>query len=641
MGRVHVLPANLVNKIAAGEVIERPASVVKELVENALDAGASRIEIAIEAGGKGLVRVADDGVGMDRDDLALCVQPHATSKLNDESDLFALHTMGFRGEALPSIGSVSQMRLCTRTADSDAAWAVDVDGGRIAPPTPAAGSPGTVVEVRNLFFNTPARRKFLKADSTEMAQISEALARIALAHTEVAFRLTHNGRLAYDLPATEDLARRIGDFFGGDLADTLMPVDLAPADDQSPGIRGLIAPPQHSRPSAKWQYVFLNGRYIRDRFVQHAMREAYRGLMEPSRQPVVFLFILLPPELVDFNVHPTKIEVRFADSNRIHSAVLRALRDRLTRTDLTHAGRGPREASTPEPDEPIADEDESARQERIRLAMAEFFRRAEPVQRRMVFEPEAGAKQPTEPLPPYERRAAATPLFEGRPGQPPSPDAPDAPPTDASAAARVGDVPRERIDLPPPGAPVVQIHNTYLVTQTDDGLLIIDQHALHERIMYETLYARLVDPAKAGLQGQRLLIPQRVSLGEPQVALLLENEGLLAQLGIELSRFGRGEVAIQSFPALLERLDPAQFIRDLADRLADAPPSGKEAFVHEVLDMMACKAAVKAGDPLTPEEIAALLAQRDLVERSSNCPHGRPTTLRFSIAELEKQFKRR
>ena len=697
MGLIRVLAPNLVNKIAAGECVERPASVLKELVENSLDAGATRVDIAIEAGGRQLVRITDNGSGMDGDDLALAVQQHATSKLADESDLFALHTLGFRGEALPSIASVSQMRIVTRQASSEHGFAVDIDGGVAGPITPAAAPPGTTVEVRNLFFNTPARRKFLKADSTEISHVGEALARIALSFTEVAFRMTHNGRLAYDLPATADLTQRVADFFGSELGGNLIPVQQQPADDQSPAIRGLIAPPQNSRLTAKWQYIFLNGRYIRDRFIQHALREAYRGLMEPSRQPVVFLYLLMPPELVDFNVHPTKIEVRFADSNRIHSAVLRCLRDRLTRTDLTAAGAEPSSRTTAT-GIPLAssqhapgaapaeqpDEDEQSRQTRIREAMAEFFKQSEPTQRRMVFEPDdrrvsqgsgvggqgsgvggqgsgvggQGSEQEErgngwnrggegesggggeDETTPQSGSTLASGLPFGAVGLPLAQTPLDTRNSTLDTASPTSDL-RPPTPFPPPHAPVVQIHNTYLVCQTDDGLIIVDQHALHERIIYETLLARLGDPATGQLQSQRMLIPLRVTLGSRQAGLIFEHEELLTRLGLELTRYGRDEVAICAFPSLLERADPAAFLRDLADKLADEPPSSPEEFVHGVLDMMACKAAIKAGDPLTPQEINALLARRHLVERSSNCPHGRPTTLRFSLADLEKQFHRR
>ena len=658
MGLIHVLSAHLANKIAAGEVIERPASVLKELVENSLDAGATRIDVAVDDGGRELIRVSDDGAGMDGDDLAMAVLPHATSKLADEDDLFALHTMGFRGEALPSIASVSQLRIVTRpkSGGADQGFAIEVAGGAIGPVTPAAASCGSVVEVRNLFFNTPARRKFLKADSTEIGHLGEALARIALSYTEVAFRMTHNGRLLYDLPATANLGQRVADFFGGELGNCLIPVELPPADAESPAIRGLIAPPQHSRPTAKWQYIFLNGRYIRDRFIQHAVREAYRGLMESSRQPVVFLYLLLPAELVDVNVHPTKIEVRFADSNRVHSAVLRCLRDRLTRSDLTVKGSAssgapiatssgtsievpstvPQSlASSQDEEESVLDE--SDRQDRVRAAMAEFFKRNDQTQRPLAFPPSS----------PTTSGVSVSRNEESAPGS----IAPASPFEDPKSAIR----PSTSLGASTPKflPPAVQIHNTYLVCQTDQGLIIVDQHALHERIIYQTLLARLTtapgeqsDPAvplasSQCLQSQRMLIPQHVTLGARQSALLFDHEDLLTRLGLELTRFGRDDVAINAFPTLLERIDPASFLRDLADKLADEPPATPEEFLHGVLDMMACKAAVKAGDPLTPAEIDALLAQRDLVDRSSNCPHGRPTTLTFSLADLEKQFHRR
>ena len=363
MGSIQILPTALVNKIAAGEVIERPASVVKELVENALDAGATRIEVAVEAGGRDLISVTDDGGGMSADDLALALAPHATSKLASEADLFDVRTMGFRGEALASIASISRTHIRTRQPTRDGGHELSAAGETVEDVRPCGGAPGTTISVRDLFFNTPARRKFMKSAQTEMGHVSEQLTRLALPHPQVAFRLTHNGRQSMNLPAAESTAARIHDIFGPDVADGLLPISLA-SDDLD--VAGLIGPPSAARGSSRWQYVFLNGRYIRDRLLAHAIREAFRGLIDSNRWPVAFVFLQIDPALVDVNVHPTKIEVRFANSQRVHTALLTALRDALNTASLAPSAIRPAvEAPPAEPTpEPIADSD--PRQEGLR-----------------------------------------------------------------------------------------------------------------------------------------------------------------------------------------------------------------------------------------------------------------------------------
>ncbi|MCK4850468.1 MAG: DNA mismatch repair endonuclease MutL, partial [Phycisphaerae bacterium] len=331
MGQIQILPGQLVNKIAAGEVVERPASVVKELLENAIDAGAGRIDVAVEDGGKRLIQVTDDGAGMDREDIALAWTAHATSKLSGDEDLFAIKTMGFRGEALASIASVSRARIVSRTAGEEEGYELSAEGGDNSELRPTAAAIGTTVWVRDLFFNVPARRKFLKGSTTEMSHICEQLTRVALAHSQVHFTLSHNGRTSLELPAASDLRERITGLFGDELAETLI---SANSDERGIKIQALLAPPDMSRTSGKWQYFFLNGRYIRDRFIQHAVREAYRRLIEAGRFPVAFVYLQMAPEMVDVNVHPTKIEVRFRDSNAVHSQVLGTLRERFLKSDL-------------------------------------------------------------------------------------------------------------------------------------------------------------------------------------------------------------------------------------------------------------------------------------------------------------------
>jgi DNA mismatch repair protein MutL len=628
---IQQLSPSLVNRIAAGEVIERPAAVVKEVVENSIDAGATRIVVEVEDGGRALIRVMDDGSGIPPEDLSLAFASHATSKLSCDEDLFRIGTMGFRGEALASIGSVSHARILSRVPGNDAAWEIQNRGGVIDQPQAAAGNVGTTIEVRNLFFNTPARRKFIKGAGTEFGHISEALLRIALPHPGISFRLSHNGRSVLDLPAT-DADTRLLSAWPDEFREHRLAIS---AGDAELKVRGIIGLPELARPTAKYQYLYLNGRSIRDRFVIHALREAYRGLTEPGRHPAAILLLEMPPQDVDVNVHPTKSEVRFRDSGRIHGLILASVRERLLGSDLTpHAI-------------PMRADDDSNRPE-LREKLASFFKQLPPG---LVAPSAPLADFPlssSESLPASSRHQSfaepakyADPLKTGAPPRMAGlqPVSPNSEPSAAGPESLISNAqPAAARSQASPVSNAIQVHNSYLVAQSDDGMIIIDQHALHERIMYEDLLARL---NRGPLESQRMLIPQPIDVASTQLALLDQIQPLLQRLGIEVTPFGPGSVAVHSFPTFLERLDPASFVSELLERgeqeLLDLHD---EELLHEVLDMMACKAAVKAGDPLSPMEIEALLRRRDLVDRSSNCPHGRPTSLRLSLRDLEKQFKR-
>ena len=485
--------------------------------------------------------------------------------------------MGFRGEALASIGAVSQSRLLSRARDDSIAYEIQNHGGQIDQPQAAAGNPGTVIEVRNLFFNTPARRKFLKGVATEFGHIRDALVRLAVPFPDVAFKLVHNGRTALDFPAASARQRWLA-AWPEEFAQLCLTIDVQ---DAEISLLGLIGKPELAGPTPKQQFFFLNRRCIRDRFLQHALREAYRGLTEPGRNPAAILLLAMPPQDVDVNVHPTKTEVRFRDSSRIHGLVLSAVRERLLGSDLSPAAQPNTPGQIPQRLE-------------MRQRLAEFFRAPESQQ----------AAAPSS-MPQFSPSIQGAPL--------PSP-------------------------LPGPVVPALQLHNSYLVAETDDGLIIIDQHALHERVMYEDLLARV---AHGPLESQRLLIPATFPAAPRQMEILEQVQPLLLRLGIEASPVGPDGVAIHSFPSFLHRLDPVDFLRELLERgeqeLLDLH---QEEMLHEVLDMMACKAAIKAGDPLSAGEIEALLARRNLLDRPSNCPHGRPTTLRLTLHDLEKQFKR-
>jgi DNA mismatch repair protein MutL len=641
MSRIKKLDPSLVNKIAAGEVIERPASVVKELIENAIDAGAARIDVALEEGGAKLIRVTDNGCGIAADELPLAVAAHATSKIYSVEDLFHIRSLGFRGEALASIAAVSHMRVCSRPAEQIEAHELLIVEGQASPPKACAAPIGTTVEIRNLFYNVPARRKFLRQAPTEVSHATEQLARLSLAHPGIAFTLSHNGRPARNLPATADRRTRIADFYGTDLARCLLTVAR---EERGLGIEALFAPPDQSRASAKWQYLFLNGRYIVDRRIGYAAREAFRGLVEHDRYPVVFVFLTADPDQFDVNVHPTKIEVRWRDAGLVQSQVLAVLRETLLSHDLTPALRPP-----PTGEERLPG-GESPHQQRARQALADYLKAIDPTQTRIRFQPP--------PFPTRDMRPSIVSTVDRRPA---AGEAVREPPRNESANPASGPTgverslsaigPADRLgsaespEVGPPRLPgderadnVIQVHNTYLVAQTDEGIIIVDQHALHERILYEKFREQLL----AGpLESQRLLIPETLEVSPQQAQAAEEHRGLLGRLGIDLSIFGPKVLAVQAFPTLLPDVDVNMFVADLLDKLAESEETqSEEAHLHKALDMMACKAAVKAGDPLSTEEMQTLLAQRHLVQKSSNCPHGRPTTLQLSTRDLEKQFKR-
>ena len=630
---IRALPTLLVNQIAAGEVIERPASVVKECVENAIDAGASRIDIVIEVGGKELIRISDDGDGIPEEELELAIAPHATSKITQQDDLDAIATMGFRGEALASIASVSRMSIVSRPREQPQAAVIEVEGEKVHPVRPAAGPPGTTVTVRNLFFNTPARRKFLRTDQTESGRIGDLVDQLALAHPAIAFRLRIDGRTTLDVPAEELPRRRAVAILGPELDQQLIELRTQ---DRGIDLWGLIGRPEIARSNAKHLRTFLNGRMINDRSLMHAVREAYRGLIEPSRFPTVVLFLQMDPAQVDVNVHPAKAEVRFRNQGSVHGMVLSAVRRVLREHDLTpevQFGRGNDPAShlalprmpTPEfgagnvsssstgSGTPRTRDDDSAR-------FVEYFRQLNPTQKGFIYSEVKQALRTEMP----ELVDESDDTNSGDRLQP-----------GAAESAREESLPSFRS-----ANDVMQVHSSFLVTQDEEGLLIIDQHALHERVMFEKLKERM---AAGPLESQRLLLPATVTVDRDQVDLLESLRPLLARLGIEAEPIGPTSIAVHAFTSLLfsRKVEPEPFLKELFDKASgDGLADDSEAALHEVLDMMACKAAIKAGDRMTPDELQELLRYREKIERASNCPHGRPTSLRLSIRDLEKQFGR-
>ena len=625
------------NKIAAGEVIERPASVVKELLENALDAGSTRIDVSLGQGGLDLIRVTDNGCGLSPEQMPLALASHATSKIHDADDLFHVATFGFRGEALASIAEVSHLRLRSRTHDSEQAAEIEVIGGKSSPLTPCGAAPGTMLEIRNLFFNTPVRRKFMRASQTEIGHCSEAFTRIALTHERVHFTLRHNDRTIFDLPPVADWRDRIAALCGRDLERSLIPITSGDGDVQ---LQGYVCDPQQSRSNNRMQYVFLNGRHIRDRSLQHALGEAYRGLLLHGRFPIGFLRLQMPAEYVDVNVHPTKLEVRFQDSGRIYSLVLGTIRKKFLATDLTAKVRinpGDNDAETAALD-PAALEQHRRdlvdwAKGALEASSAELNAQGSPlVAGTAVLEEDSQGVLDLQ----FERAGSEqlqlNTLDRSWPaaGRAPSP-----------LMAQAGALAHAR--PAPVAAPSIshlgfQVHNRYLVTQTDEGMVVIDQHALHERILYEQVRAKVMG---GKMETQRLLVPEPVTLPPNEVAAALENKALLAQLGMEVEPFGGDTVLLSSYPAMLANLGPAEMLRQVVDQIvAGGKSPDRRDLLNDLLNMIACKAAIKAGDRLAPEEITALLEQREHYQDTHHCPHGRPTALVFTREELDRRFKR-
>lgn len=602
MGRIHTLPMSVVNRIAAGEVVERPASIVKELLENALDAQPTRIDVTLEQGGVALVRVVDDGCGMEPDDLPLAVAPHATSKLRVAEDLERIGTLGFRGEALASIGEVSRLVIRSRPAGGAGAT-LEVDGGRMGEVVPEGCAVGTTVEVRQVFGNVPARRAFLRAPQTEWSHASEAFVRTALAHPEVGFTLTHNGRLVHDLPATSAWRERIGGLFGTKMAERLIEVEATDGDVR---LAGLVGRPEDDQASGRLQHLFVAGRPFRDRSILHAVQEAYRGLLLTGRQPIVFLQFALPPDAVDVNVHPAKMEVRFRDPQHLYRLVLSTLRAKFLESDMGTALRPPTPWDAPRP----------APANSPPLFVNDAFPLPGPAVAADLRGGQADRAVPSAaPLVHvFTESPAPTQAFAAESG------------AARNAEPAAGD---ER---------AVQMLNRYLVVERADGIEVIDQHALHERVLFERLKASVND---GRLEVQPLLIPEQVDLAPAELELVTEHAAALQKAGMRVEPFGGSTVIVSSKPVLAGKASAAGIVREVVDRLGAAAPAAEPAMlVEEVLHGLACRAAIKAGDPLSQEEVDALLRDRRSVQDSHHCPHGRPTSLVLSRQELDRQFRR-
>lgn len=612
---IRQLPDILVNQIAAGEVVERPASVVKELVENAIDAGARRVDIELEEGGVRLIRIRDDGGGIAPEELPLAVSRHATSKIASLDDLEAVATLGFRGEALPSIASVSRFTLVSRQADAEHGSALQVDGGRVGEVQPRAHAPGTTVEVRELFYNVPARRKFLRAERTELGHIEEWLRSLALARPDIELRVSHNGKPSRRYrPGDLYSDARLGETLGDDFARQSLRVDHSGA-----GLRlhGWISQPHYSRASADQQYLYVNGRSVRDRSVAHAVKMAYGDVLYHGRQPAYVLFLELDPTRVDVNVHPAKHEVRFRDSRLIHDFVYRTLQDALAQTRAGAVTTQPATMSTLAPGgTPSAAamglsgggggfRDWRPAQSPLGLRVDEA-----PGAYAALYGASGGVSlsQPMAPLP-------AMPV-----------DPAGLPQTSAEAG------------VPPLGYAIAQLHGIYILAENAEGLIVVDMHAAHERIGYERLKGA---HDGIGLHAQPLLVPITLMVGEREADVAEREADTLAALGFEITRAGPQSLHVRSIPALLAQAEPEALLRDVLSDLREHGQTRRVAGARdELLSTMACHGAVRANRRLTVPEMNALLRDMEATERSGQCNHGRPTWARFSLAEIDRWFLR-
>lgn len=597
---IRILPPTLINRIAAGEVVERPASVVKELVENSLDAGATRVDVVLEQGGKNRISIIDNGKGMSYDELLLAVQRHATSKLPSD-DLLDIRYLGFRGEALPSIGSVSRMSITSRTVESENAWQIAIEGGDVHEPIPVTLAGGTTIDVRDLFYATPARLKFLKTDRAEVGQVVDMLKRLAMAHFSVAFSLTSDGKKMLQFAGAPDRLTRLRDVMGREFAENALELSHTRENARLTGFAGL---PTFNRGTSSEQYLFVGGRPVRDRLLLGALKGAYQDVLAHDRHPVVALFIDLPSSEVDVNVHPAKAEVRFRDSANIRGLLVGAIRNALAEagfraSNTVGAGALERLAQTP-----IYNYSNSYSPSYAYTPSYSQSSMQETAQR--AFEP-LFAPEMTPPL--------ARPSFE---------------PQNSLNADYVSF---------PLGAARCQLHKTYIVAETADGLVIVDQHAAHERLVLEKMKIAL---EQTGIARQKLLIPEVVPLDEATAEAIISRADELLELGFVIESFGGGTVIVRETPAMLGEVDVQGLVRELADNIMEYGETlALRAKIEELSGTIACHGSVRAGRALNVSEMNALLRQMEQTPRSGQCNHGRPTYIELKRKDVETLFGRR
>lgn len=601
MGRIRILPDILINQIAAGEVIERPASVVKELVENAIDAGADRIFIEIESGGKSLIRVSDNGCGMSREDALLAIERHATSKLQSEADLFAIHTLGFRGEALPSIASVSRFSLITREPHADVGTEILVEGGRIVSVQDTGAAPGTLVSVNQLFYNTPARRKFMKTPATEMSHIAEIVNTIALGKPGIQFKLSHNGHVIYHFSKAGAVSDRLYEILGPSLSGRLLVFGM---EAEEMRLRGWVGEPNLTRPNGRYQFVYVNGRPVRDRLVQRALMDAYSGWLMKGQFPVAVVWLEVPAHTVDVNVHPTKSQVKFIDSHRVYNAVRGMIARTIGSTKRPQEGEpyvlpAPTSAPTPKAEHGVPTRWEE-RTSTLREPMEGFS---------------AGSFPGAPLIPPIQKPLsdmanAAETVREGR--------APDGSMISFDELVVLG-----------------QLADSYILCQTATSLVLIDQHAAHERVVYERL-SRVSHP-----ESQYLLIPQTVECSPREADILARLAPRLQSVGLEIEPFGKHTFAVLAVPALIDAAEAIRIVRELIDRLIESENIETEPTILDAcIKVMACHGAIRANQKLTVEDMKALITQLRACDFPARCPHGRPTWIAYGMREIERKFGR-
>ncbi|MAD47490.1 MAG: DNA mismatch repair endonuclease MutL [Oceanospirillaceae bacterium] len=630
MSQIHLLSPRLANQIAAGEVVERPANIVKELVENALDAGASRIDIDADQGGVKLLRIRDNGGGIEKEDLPLALSRHATSKITTLDDLEAVGSLGFRGEALASISSVTRLTLTSKTEQAPEAWSVHVEGRDMeASISPAAHPTGTTVEVRDLFFNTPARRKFLRTEKTEFSHLEEYVKRLALSRYDVGFSLRHNGRVIHQLrPAERGLEKekRVASLLNADFIDSAVHIETEAA---GLSLQGWVGLPTFSRSQADMQYFFVNGRVVRDKLVVHAIKQAYRDVLYHGRHPAFVLYLTLDPKLVDVNVHPTKHEVRFRDGRLVHDFLFRTLHRALgdVRPDDRVAGSAPGSL------------DQGLTQQ---SATASGVQAGEFVQQERLDWQSAGTPAPG---------SAPAPGFSYQPGAAVSREAvaeqmsayrqmgeADAMPDGSVSLPSAQILPESAQDIPPLGYAVAQLHGIYILAQNELGMVIVDMHAAHERITYERLKIA-VD--QQGVQSQPLLVPVTLAVSEREADAAEEFSEEFRRLGVDVARVAPESIVVRQIPVLLQQAEVPRLVTDMLGDLMEHGTSDRiMAHRNELLSTMACHGSVRANRRLTVPEMNALLRDMEETERSGQCNHGRPTWTQLTMSELDKLFLR-
>jgi len=659
MGNIIVLPDNISNKIAAGEVVERPASVIKELIENAIDASAEKIEIDIKDGGQTYIRIADDGCGMSAEDAALSLQRHATSKIKSDEDLFSINTLGFRGEALPSIAAVSRMKLTTRTHNSDTGTFINIEGGQVKENRQTGAAPGTVIEINNIFFNTPARRKFLKSKITETGHITDIITKYCLAYPQIHFSFNHGRQQIYLLPSVKTVAERITAIWQSSFFKELVPIEK-----KSPlmNIRGFIAKPNMSRTTRASQYIFINKRPIRNNSISHALSQGFQGLLTKGRFPIAFLFLEIEPSQIDVNVHPAKSEVKFSRQTIIHDLIANLTKNTLETASLIPSALPPEEESQETGTADKADKSayldlqenksgkeaiDTGRQERIKGAIGKFL------------DKHSSSNEPWQEYPVHDK-TKHTPARDQQSGfvtdykkDPLSSDKrttdhagpeqellPEVKSTSASSPEYIEPLltAQDQTRLPHISHIFGQLNNSYILCQTKEGLLLIDQHAAHERVLYEKLRS---NAEKTSSQQQALLIPVTLELTKQEALYLQDNLAFWKEMGFDIEEFGSDTFIIRSVPPISKNFSIDSLVRDIIDQLQEEgiPAKGPKA-KDKLITMMACKLAVKAGQRLKTDEITSLLNQMASITQPYTCPHGRPSMIKIDMSELDKKFHR-